>query len=208
MRETKTVILRLLREEQQSAGTIASKLHIQVSAARKHLEQLASLGLVSESFEIRGVGRPKKFYTLTEKGKELSPRHYDTLLNRLVTKIVERGGAAQAESIMMSIAADMAKNLDGYDPRNGRRGENIKAGINQLGFEASLHRNDGHLTVISRNCPIWKVALEQRETVCRGFHAELLKAAFKGKTVDRHEWMPDGDSYCKHSITFHLTREE
>ena len=198
---SKSKILRLLRAENSTAGDIASSLHIQVSAARKHLEQLASLDFVTESFQKGEVGRPKKFYALTENGKELFPRTYDTLLDKVVAKLIVRESPRQAESLLRSIAVDVAKSLDSQDLQSGDHVKNVQTSINQLGFEATLNQENGNLTVISRNCPVWKVALKHGEVVCRGYHAELLKAAVKGKNIDRKEWMVDGDSFCRHIIT-------
>jgi predicted ArsR family transcriptional regulator len=197
---SKTKILRLLLTENKTASNIASSLHIQVSAVRKHLEQLASLGLVDQSFKKGGVGRPKKFYALTEKGKEMFPRAYDALLDKLMGKLVEREGQDRAESLLKSIAIDVARSLDGHGEHNSNPVRHIENGINRLGFEATLNRDDENLTVISRNCPVWKVALAQREVVCRGYHAELLKAALRGKSVNREEWMVDGKEYCRHTV--------
>lgn len=198
---SKTKVLRILRRGETTASRVASNLHMQVSAARKHLEQLASSGLVAEAFQRTGVGRPKKFYTITEKGREIFPRQYHTLLNNVVAKLVEREGPDGAESIMRDIAKDVAKTLGRENITSSSHTKQVLAGINQLGFDATLGMNNGTLAVTSRNCPVWKAAVAQREVVCRGFHAELLRASLGGKDVDRQEWMVDGDSYCRHTIS-------
>ncbi len=198
---TKTRILHLLLAEDRTAVNIASTLHIQVSAARKHLEELASLGLAAETFLRGTVGRPKKTYSLTEEGKATFPKHYDTLLSQTLAKLVEREGAEYAESLLKSIAKDVAKNLDARHSQSAQRVKLVQAGVNKLGFEASFGRNDGSLTVLSRNCPVWNAAKTHGEIVCRGFHAEVLKLALGGEKVSRAEWMVDGDRSCKHTIS-------
>src|SRR2546428_6384520 len=87
---SKTKILRLLRAENSTAGDIASSLPIQVSAASMHLEQLASLDFVTESFQHGHVCTPTKFYALTENVKQLFPRTYDTLLDKVAATLIVR----------------------------------------------------------------------------------------------------------------------
>ena len=75
--ETKERILELLLGGSKSGGEVAETLQIQKSAARVHLESLQSLGAVRSKFKIEKMGRPKKVYELTEKGREFFPRKYD-----------------------------------------------------------------------------------------------------------------------------------
>ena len=194
-------VLHSILSEDKTAGEVAHQLHITVTAARKHLERLGSLGLVEGRFEAKGVGRPKKLYGLTTEGKELFPRQYENVLNSLLTNIAEEEGEDRAESVMAVLAKDMAADLDGTSVRRPEDSKKVEQGMNRLGFEATFKHNDGTLTVISRNCPLWKIALSQREIVCRGFHEELLQNCFGSKKIEREKWMVDGDSYCKHTIT-------
>ena len=196
----KAKVMQSLLSEGKTAGQVASQLHIQLSAARKHLERLEDQGLVTGTFESRGVGRPRKIYSLTTDGKELFPRQYDNLLNLVLTKIAKTQSDKRAESLLTTLAAEVASTLDGDDQRSSEHVKSVEEGVNQLGFAASFDRKGGRLTVISRNCPLWKVALTQRETICRGFHAKLLKDCFASEKVEREKWMVDGDAYCKHTI--------
>src|SRR6267378_1747409 len=82
-------ILGLLLAQTRTAKETAESLKIQVSAARKHLERLRELGLVDEQFQKAEMGRPKKLYALTEKGKELFPRQYDLLLNETLAQLAK-----------------------------------------------------------------------------------------------------------------------
>src|SRR5207244_10900302 len=108
---TKTDILSALREGPRPAQAIASRLGIQVSAARKHLERLIEMGLVREEF-VRGArGRPKKHYRITDEGLELFPRRYDAILNGLLTVIVEVRGGNFARTHPLHTVVSMALNL-------------------------------------------------------------------------------------------------
>src|SRR5215204_3411497 len=90
--ETKERILELLLGGSKSAGEVAESLRIQKSAARVHLETLQSLRAVRSKFKIEKMGRPKKVYELTEKGREFFPRKYDLFLNLVLDKIAVKKG--------------------------------------------------------------------------------------------------------------------
>ena len=76
--------------------------------ARVHLESLQSLGAVRSKFKIEKMGRPKKVYELTEKGREFFPRKYDLFLNLVLDKIAYKKGEGEIREIIESIAEDIA----------------------------------------------------------------------------------------------------
>ncbi len=98
--ETKEKILELLLDGSKSASEVAERLQIQKSAARVHLESLQSLGAVRSKFNIGKMGRPKKVYELTEKGREFFPRKYDLFLNLVLDKIAGKKGEGEAREIL------------------------------------------------------------------------------------------------------------
>ena len=198
---TKSKILHELRERDQTARDVAARLRVQVSAARKHLERLKELGLVEEQFVRQGPGRPKKLYLLTDAGKELFPRRYDAILNAVLARITRDRGGDYAEQLLSNVADDTVKDI-GLSGTNGRaRLNRLIAGLNDLGFDASVQRRDSNRTITSRNCPILRVARAQREIVCRGFHAELIRKATGAATIQRGKWIVDGEPVCTHVIT-------
>ena len=195
---TKTDILTALREGPRPAQAIASRLGIQVSAARKHLERLIEMGFVREEF-VRGArGRPKKHYRITDEGLELFPRRYDAILNGLLTTIVEARGEAFARDLLSQQVDRMALPLAGA--KGARRTSHALNLLNDLKFEVSANRSAGELTLTSRNCPILRVAQVHRELVCAGFHAELIRKALRAKRVTRGKWIASGDSVCMHIV--------
>src|SRR5205809_7431910 len=106
---TKTDILTALREEPRPAQAIASRLGIQTSAARKHLERLVEMGTVREEF-VRGArGRPKKYYAITDGGAELFPRHYDVVLNEVLARLKADGGEESARRVITGVAENFAR---------------------------------------------------------------------------------------------------
>lgn len=197
---TKAQIMGLLRQESRTAVRVASALGIQVSAARKHLERLREMGIVRERFEAHGPGRPKKIYSLTEEGQELFPRRYDAVLNALLARLVERRGEAPTGALMAEVAADLGRSMSPDSRKGAAATPHLLSGLNELGFDVRASEHAGTCTITSRNCPILAVAKRHRELVCRGLHAELLRAATGGSDVLRGKWIVDGDSVCTHTF--------
>lgn len=197
---TRTRIVKELTQGPRTAVQLSASLRIQVSAARKHLERLRSVGLVEVRFERAGPGRPKKFYRLTDDGQELFPRHYDTVLNALVAQIVRDQGEPAAERTLHRVAKGFAASAvpePGADRTHLRR---LEDGLKELGFEPTLAEHGQECTITSHNCPILRTARMHRELVCTGLHAEILRAATGAPGVHRGKWIVNGDPVCTHTV--------
>lgn len=192
--KTKASIVTLLLSKSKTAGQIASTLGIQVSAVRKHLDQLAEQGIVEDSFERSNVGRPKKVYTLTSDGKEIFPRLYDSVLSTTIAKISDKKSEGYAESILSSVADDIAEKTGQFS------GQSFAKALNDLGFESSVKNMRGSYLVTSRNCPLLKTAEIHGEILCRGLHEELLRRGLGGSDVKREKWIISGDEFCTHVV--------
>ncbi len=197
---TKMHMLKQLMLGPRTAIQIASALGIQVSAARKHLERLKAMEILDERFERAGPGRPKKFYALTDEGRELFPRRYDTILNALLADLVRDRGEPQAERALHRVAEDFARSANPEPGSDRARLRRLVAALQAMGFEPSLSVEGKQCTITSRNCPILRTAKAQRELVCRGLHAEILRRAMGVSSVERGKWIVDGDPICTHVI--------
>lgn len=210
--ETKERILELLLDGSKSAGEVAERLQIQKSAARVHLESLQSLRAVRSKFKIEKMGRPKKVYELTEKGREFFPRKYDLFLNLVLDKIAGKKGQAEAREIIESIAEDIAsgirvkinKNNHSHDLEQSLK--IINDATNQMGFASSLERDekDDSFYIQSRNCILHKVASANQDMICHGLHDKIISKALEGNNPDARielkECMALGNEYCRHII--------
>ena len=210
--ETKERILELLLDGSKNAGEVADRLQIQKSAARVHLESLQSLRAVRSKFKIEKMGRPKKVYELTEKGREFFPRKYDLFLNLVLDKIAGKKGQAEAREIIESIAEDIAsgirvkinKNNHSHDLEQSLK--IINDATNQMGFASSLERDekDDSFYIQSRNCILHKVASANQDMICHGLHDKIISKALEGNNPDARielkECMALGNEYCRHII--------
>lgn len=198
---TKTRIVTQLAEAPRTAIQIASTLGIQVSATRKHLERLRVMGIVNERFERAGPGRPKKFYALTEEGRELFPRRYDAVLNALVSELVQDQGEAGVKRALHRVAQGLARSAvpePGTSRADLRR---LAKSLEDFGFEPTLAEREGTCTITSHNCPILRTANVHRELVCQALHAEVIRSATGASQVKRGRWIVDGDPVCTHSVS-------
>lgn len=185
-------VLEQLLGRDRTATEVATALRIQVSAARKHLERVAAIGLVDHRFERGGAGRPKKRYFLSEAGREAFPRMYDRVLNALLDRLAADEGEERVRELLAGVAGDVAGPGTQSLPRLLRT-------LNAAGFSATATREKGRSVITSRNCPILKTAGAHRERVCEGLHGELLRRA-TGRSVRREAWIVDGEPVCTHVI--------
>jgi DeoR family suf operon transcriptional repressor len=210
--ETKEKILELLLDGSKSAGEVAERLQIQKSAARVHLESLQSLRAVRSKFKIEKMGRPKKVYELTEKGREFFPRKYDLFLNLVLDKIAGKKGKAEAREIIESIAEDIASGIRSKIDKNNHDRDLehslkiINDASNQMGFASSLGRDekDSSFYIQSKNCILHKVASNNQEMICHGLHDKIISKSLEGNNPDARielkECMALGNEYCRHIV--------
>lgn len=210
--QTKEKILELLLGGSKSAGEVAEKLQIQKSAARVHLESLKSLGATKSKFQIEKMGRPKKVYELTEKGRELFPRKYDLFLNLVLNKIAGKKGEEEAREIVESVADDIASGIRAKIIENNSGG-NLEQSLriindasNEMGFVSSLEKDekDNSYCIQSKNCILYKVASNNQKMVCHGLHDKIISKSLddgkSGARVELKECMALGNEYCRHII--------
>ena len=201
--ETKIKIARLLLEEKQTAADIAGTLKIQVSAARKHLESMQEVGLVTHEYAREGVGRPKKVFALTEYGHDLFPNQYSNMLNLLITKMLSANENWQVQEILEGIAEEVGMQI--RNAANSASPKDISGAMNQFGFESYLDRRvDGlegkRISIVTKNCPLYRIASKHQSLMCNAFHAAVLRAAFSAELVELESCMADGAGICKHLV--------
>jgi DeoR family suf operon transcriptional repressor len=209
--DTKETILRLLLGGSKSAGEVAETLQIQKSAVRVHLESLQSSGAVRSKFKIEKMGRPKKVYELTEKGREFFPRKYDLFLNLVLDKIASKKGEREAREIIESIAEDIASGIRAKIDKSKHPNDLeqslkiINDASDQMGFASSLGRDekDNSFYIQSKNCILHKVASSNQDMICHGLHDKIISKSLEGNSdarIELKECMALGNEYCKHVI--------
>jgi len=208
--ETKKSILELLLGGPKTSGEIAEELKIQRSAVRIHLDSMQTQKTVKSYFKIVRLGRPIKLYELTENGRELFPRKYDLILSLIINKIEETGGQEQLKNIIGSVADDIAKDIrEKIGKSEGRKDledslKVLNSVSNEMGFVSSIHNENDAVSLISRNCILHKVAINNQDAICHGFHDRIIQKTLDGIArvdVDLKECIASGDNYSRHLIT-------
>jgi len=187
-------VLELVAGEGATAAQIAKFLGIRVSAVRKHLEKLERLGLVRHVFVRKGVGRPRKVYMATEDGIEALPKIYSEFVLEVMGKLIASGLGDRLEEAVIGVARDIAERS---------RSQDLKSSIeslNKLGFMGTIRPSDGGFEVISRNCPLLRIAKNYYELICVKFHTEILKSLSGGSDVQLSECIVKGSLFCRHRI--------
>jgi DeoR family suf operon transcriptional repressor len=208
--ETKKSILELLLGGPKTSGQIAKELKIQRSAVRIHLDSMQTQKTVKSYFKIVRLGRPIKLYELTENGRELFPRKYDLILSRIINKIEETGGQEHLKNIIGSVADDIAKDIrEKIGKSEGRKNledslKVLNSVSNEMGFVSSIRNENDAVSLISRNCILHKVAINNQDTICHGFHDRIIQKTLDGIAkvdVDLKECIASGDKHSRHLIT-------
>ncbi len=217
IRDTKWTILNLLLDGSKTAGEIADKLKIQKSAIRTHLESLRAERAIRSYFKTEGLGRPRKVYEITDSGREMFPRKYDLLLSLILQSIEAKQGHGYTKEIITSIADDIAHDITDKIRDSSSSLEELLRILNlvsnEMGFMSSFYKeddDDNTYSIVSRNCILHKVAFSSQDSICNGFHGQIIKKVLEGKIkpeVQLKECIALGDNYSRHSIAINKNTE-
>ena len=201
---TRGRILEELALAPRTARDLASKLGIQESAARGHLERLEGRGLVFPTFYREGVGRPRKRYTLTSRGHELLPKRYEMLLDSVIEELIGREGEGYVSALFAEAARRMAGSLARQIPagRPAReRAESLARALNSLGFVARVDTGpDGALKLVRANCVFRHSALTHTYLLCDVFDKYLTESLLGQVGLDLQDSITRGGLRCTHLI--------
>ena len=204
--ETKLRILRKLRDSSTTASALSKAINVNKTAIRTHLEGLEKVAAVEACFKQEGRGRPKKYFKLTSKGKELFPRKYELLLSMLLNYIVNTEGLTYGKKLLSALASRIAEQLvkplpeTKQDQQKTERLDLVVKALDEMGFEASREQYEGKPAIISRNCIVHQIAEENHDLICHAFHDKLIERALPGVKVELRECMAESSPYCRHVL--------
>ncbi len=203
---TRGRIMEELAVAPRTARDLAARFDIQESAARGHLERLEERGLVVPTFSREGVGRPRKRYHLTSAGQELFPKRYELLLDSLIDQIVAREGEGYVSALFAEAARRMARSVLEEIPADAPRRQRalaLVAGLNRLGFLASVAEGPGgELTVTRNNCVFRHSAISHAYLLCDVFDKHLTEELLNEPRldVDLKDSISRGAMRCTHLV--------
>jgi predicted ArsR family transcriptional regulator len=185
-----------------TAAALAKALRITPMGARQHLARLADENLVAHLDERAGVGRPKRYWRLTEKASARFPDSHAQMTVELLTAarsvfgaagldrlIAEREGETLARYKQAMRGArslvDRAKKLAGLRGEEGYMAECVPAA-------------DGSILLVENHCPVCAAA-RACQGLCRS-ELEIFRTLLPGASVERVDHVLAGARRCAYRI--------
>jgi predicted ArsR family transcriptional regulator len=191
----KVALLRRLLKGEASAEQLAEASGLDPSVVRRHMVELVSAGFARATPAETDKGRPHLVFGLTVEGRELFYARYDLVLESLATSIERRGGAQAAKDTFDLAAQTLAETTP-----HPRSEPDLLALLHGIGFEPDLDREDGRRLLISRNCPVLRVARNHPDLICDGFHTALLAELLGIPPPKLRQAISRGAPYCIHEL--------
>lgn len=164
---TRGRIVMLLRKSKQTVNNLAEKLELSDNAIRAHLLTLERDGLVTPGGTIKGFRKPHAVFQLTDEARHIFPKHYDSLINRLLDVLKQRMPAAALGSILQDVGAKIAgtRHAD-TDSTLQERVSGALSSLEELGGAAIAVEEDKRILIKSESCPFADAVTEHPE-VCK-----------------------------------------
>lgn len=184
---TRGRIVMLLRKENRTVNDLASALDLTDNAVRAHLLSLERDGLVIQRGTVKGHRKPHFIYGLSDKARDLFPRPYGTLFNRLISvlkKTLRKPAVVdRLRDVGSSIGAEVST---GLPKKRSARLEQALSTIESIGGSAVIVQNNGETMIQSDGCPFSEAVREHPE-VCSvtGSMLETIIGTEVVETCDR-----------------------
>jgi len=201
---TDQILLDLKTRGPQDTLALAARLGVSRQAALQTLERLAADGLVAHASERRGVGRPRRLWSLTGRAQARFPDTHAQLTVEMLDAMRAEFGEAGVERLIARRERDQEAAY-GRALAPAATFEARLARLAQLrtaeGYMARWSREDGgSYLLVENHCPICAAA-----AACQGFcRAELdlfRKALGPGVEVERTDHILAGARRCAYRIT-------
>ena len=189
------------RHGEARADELAEQLGITVSAVRQHLAALQADGLVAHTEVRAGPGRPHHNYRLSERGDELFPRRYASLVDDLLVE----AAAEDPELIERMFARRRDRRVERAKQRlEGRpfadRVAELASVLDEDGYLAEVvPQDDGSFRIVEHNCAILAVA-SQYGAAC-GTELEFIREVLPDARVERVAHLLAGGHVCAYEVT-------
>ena len=191
--ETKHIILVLLLDGESTGEGLAQRLDMNLSVVRRHLDDMAANKLVGSSFRREGRGRPRKYYSIAAEGRNRISAKYDLVADLLTMAIAKDMGPGKARDLFGSAARVLATGTGKQENANS-----LLPALNDFGFQPQLRKEGKKELIISRNCPILKLAQKYPELTCDTFHTIFLREVLNRPRVTLRQAIARGATECIH----------
>ncbi len=195
------ILVLIQSRESETVSGLAAEFGLAPATIRRHLDILQRDGLVAFTEVRHGTGRPEFSFSLTERGHETLPRHYNQLLGQLISKLAslgpdsltDRNGRQLLDGVLESIARESVE-------QRGVGAAGVASLIEMLrdqDFAPEVSKEDGRIAISLMNCPFRSVALRNPE-LCT--YDTAVITAVTAAPVERVACLTEGDPFCKYLI--------
>jgi predicted ArsR family transcriptional regulator len=181
---TRGQIILLLRKSEMTVNDLAEKLDLTDNAVRAHLLSLERDGFVALKGSVKGFRKPHFIYGLTENTRELFPRPYGLLFNKLLSALRSTLSPAALIDRFREVGSGIGKeNKIEENAALDQKIERALSAIESLGGAATHVSSDGKTVISSESCPFAEAVAEHPE-VCK--ITESMIAEILGSEVTEH----------------------
>ncbi|MEM9057006.1 MAG: metalloregulator ArsR/SmtB family transcription factor [Pseudomonadota bacterium] len=188
----------------QTTAAIAQRLEITSPGTRQHLDRLLGDALVQYEDRAEGVGRPRRYWSLTATGHGRFPDAHDALTAELIASVRDVFGEAGLEKLIeareVQTLAQYKASLAGAGTL-GARVRRLAAARDREGYMAEAQRvGKGEYLLVENHCPIC-VAAEACQGFCRS-ELEVFREALgrDSVAVTREDHLLAGARRCAYRI--------
>ena len=197
------ILFRLKTCGAQTADGLARYLDMTPVGARQHLNKLLEHSLVTYEDVREEVGRPKRYWSISEQGQQQFPDTHAQLTIELLDSIRSVFGE---DGLGQLITQREGETLKRYQAGLASE-KTLKAKVRQLaalrdaeGYMADWEqREDGSFLLLENHCPICAAA-QQCQGFCQSELEVFQKALGKSASVERTDYILDGARRCAYAI--------
>lgn len=190
-------IIMLLRRNDLTVNDLAEKLSLTDNAVRANLLSLERDGLVRQKGMVKGFRKPHYSYGLSENARDLFPRPYGILFNKLLSALRSSLSPSALLERFREVGSGIGKEskIDSNATIDHKIERALDA-IESLGGAATQVSSNGKTIISSESCPFAEAVAEHPE-VCKiteSMIAEILETDVN-ETCDR-----SGSPKCRFQI--------
>lgn len=164
---TRGRIVTLLRRADLTVNELVSELGLTDNAVRAHLLSLERDDLVIQRGTVKGHRKPHFVYGLSEKARDLFPRPYGTLFNRLLSSLKATIRRPTLEARLRDVGTSIGGEVSSGTPQKREaRLEQALSAIESMGGSARINTESGQTFIQSDGCP-FSEAVEAHPEVCK-----------------------------------------
>lgn len=200
-RTTRQKVLKTLLVRQHcTINELAETVEINPISVRHHINRLEAEGLVTSYEEKHGVGRPRRLYHLTERGREQFPTRYLRLASRLLSQLKDHLPAGMLNQLFTDMARDIASDYESNLDRLSmeERLDLIKQLLSQEGFSVEWQKQGDDYFIQEINCPYLHLSQSHPE-VCSV--DQTLISTLLNLPTEKVRCVLNGDTTCTYVVS-------